>query len=223
MMIMMNPQVTWMVVVLPARLELEERNPKKLSFPPRSRGWGRPCVPLLDHRHVFCPLSTRMEFQKENKCKFWFKWWPSLTSRRAWRRVWGGWKLSRATGRSRSGGDRAGFKSPDIEISSRYWEILRHLQDWDTFHWYTIKSLDIETGFFLRCHRIGDQTCFMRYVSSNIQKCCVWLNNFRWWRKELPRSKHKKDIDKVRCWNEHFVRFLVSGWKKHFREYLQNL
>ena len=56
MIIMMNPQVTWMVVVLPAKLELEERNPKKLSFPPRSR--GRPCVPLLDHRHVFvrCPL-----------------------------------------------------------------------------------------------------------------------------------------------------------------------
>ena len=62
-------------------------------------------------------------------------------------------------------------------------------------------------------------------ILSNIQKCCMWSNNFRWWRKELPRSKHKKDIDKVRCGNEHFVKFsmLVSGWKKHFREYLQNL
>ena len=62
-------------------------------------------------------------------------------------------------------------------------------------------------------------------ILSNIQKCCVWSNYFRWWRKELPRSKHKKDIDKVRCGNEHFVKFsmLVSGWKKHFREYLQNL
>ena len=133
---------------------------------------------------------------------------------------------------------------------TRYWDtfkILRHLQDiercWDIFK----RLRDIETPSRLRYlpliyHQVTrywdrifltlppDWRPNLFYaislkILSNIQKCCVWSNNFRWWRKELPRSKHKKDIDKVRCGNEHFVKFsmLVSGWKKHFREYLQNL